>query len=107
MRGNIGNMMKQAQAMQANMQKVQAEIALLEVVGESGGGMVKVTMTGQHNVKRVQLEPAVVTEDREMLEDLITAATNDAVKKVEAAVQAKMASVMGGLNLPPGFKLPF
>ena len=107
MRGNIGNMMKQAQAMQANMQKVQAEIALLEVVGESGGGMVKVTMTGQHNVKRVQLEPAIVTEDREMLEDLIAAATNDAVKKVEAAVQAKMATVMGGMNLPPGFKLPF
>jgi DNA-binding YbaB/EbfC family protein len=107
MRGNIGNMMKQAQAMQANMQKVQAEIAQMEVVGESGGGMVKVTMTGQHNVKRVQLEPAVVSEDREMLEDLIAAATNDAVKKVEAAVQAKMASVMGGLQLPPGFKLPF
>ena len=107
MRGNIGNMMKQAQAMQANMQKVQAEIALLEVVGESGGGMVKVTMTGQHNVKRVQLEPAIVTEDREMLEDLIAAATNDAVKKVEVAVQAKMATAMGGLNLPPGFKMPF
>jgi DNA-binding YbaB/EbfC family protein len=107
MRGNIGNMMKQAQAMQANMQKVQAEIALLEVVGESGGGMVKVTMTGKHDVKRVQLEPAVVSEDREMLEDLITAAMNDAVKKVEAAVQVKMASAMGGLNLPPGFKLPF
>ena len=104
---NIGNMMKQAQAMQANMQKVQAEIALLEVFGESGGGMVKVTMTGQHNVKRVQLEPAVVTEDREMLEDLIVAATNDAVKKVEAAVQVKMSSVMGGMQLPPGFKLPF
>ncbi len=107
MRGNIGNMMKQAQAMQANMQKVQAEIALLEVVGESGGGMVKVTMTGQHNVKRVQLEPAIVSEDREMLEDLIAAATNDAVKKVEAAVQAKMSTVMGGMQLPPGFKLPF
>ena len=107
MRGNIGNMMKQAQAVQQNMQKVQAEIALLEVVGESGGGMVKVTMTGTHNVKRVQLEPAVVGEDREMLEDLIAAATNDAVKKVEAAVQAKMATAMGGLQLPPGFKLPF
>jgi nucleoid-associated protein EbfC len=107
MRGNIGNMMKQAQAVQQNMQKVQAEIAQLEVIGESGGGMVKVTMTGLHNVKRVQLEPAVVTEDREMLEDLIAAATNDAVKKVEAAVQAKMATAMGGLNLPPGFKLPF
>jgi DNA-binding YbaB/EbfC family protein len=100
-------MMKQAQAVQQNMQKVQAEIAQLEVVGESGGGMVKVTMSGQHNVKRVQLEPAVVGEDREMLEDLIAAATNDAVKKVEAAVQAKMASVMGGLQLPPGFKMPF
>ncbi len=107
MRGNIGNMMKQAQAVQQNMQKVQAEIAQLEVVGESGGGMVKVTMTGQHNVKRVQLEPAVVTEDREMLEDLIVAATNDAVKKVETAVQAKMATAMGGLQLPPGFKMPF
>ena len=107
MRGNIGNMMKQAQAMQANMQKVQAEIALLEVIGESGGGMVKVTMTGQHNVKRVQLEPAIVSEDREMLEDLIAAATNDAVKKVEAAVQAKMSTVMGGMQLPPGFKMPF
>lgn len=107
MRGNIGNMMKQAQAVQQNMQKVQAEIAQLEVVGESGGGMVKVTMSGQHNVKRVQLEPAVVGEDREMLEDLIAAATNDAVKKVEAAVQAKMATVMGGMQLPPGFKLPF
>ena len=107
MRGNIGNMMKQAQAMQANMQKVQAEIAALEVVGESGGGMVKVTMTGQHNVKRVQLEPTVISEDREMLEDLIASATNDAVKKVEAAVQAKMATAMGGMQLPPGFKLPF
>jgi nucleoid-associated protein EbfC len=107
MRGNIGNMMKQAQAMQANMQKVQAEIAALEVVGESGGGMVKVTMTGQHSVKRVQLEPAVVAEDREMLEDLIASAANDAVKRVEAKIQEKMATAMGGLQLPPGFKLPF
>ncbi|MBX5459988.1 MAG: YbaB/EbfC family nucleoid-associated protein [Steroidobacteraceae bacterium] len=107
MRGNFNNMMKQAQAMQANLQKAQAEIASIEVVGESGGGMVKVTMNGQHNVKRVQLEPAIVSEDREMLEDLIAAATNDAVKKVEARIQEKMASVMGGLNLPPGFKLPF
>jgi DNA-binding YbaB/EbfC family protein len=107
MRGNIGNMMKQAQAMQENMQKAQAEIAAIEVVGESGGGMVKVTMTGQHNVKRVQLEPAIVSEDREMLEDLIAAATNDAVKKLEMRIQEKMAGVMGGLQLPPGFKLPF
>ena len=107
MRGNIGNMMKQYEAVQKNMQKAQAEIAQLELVGESGGGMVKVTMTGQHIVKRVQLEPTVITEDREMLEDLIVAATNDAVKKVEAAVQAKMSGVMGGLSLPAGFKMPF
>jgi DNA-binding YbaB/EbfC family protein len=107
MRGNIGNLLKQAQAMQENLQKAQAQVAQITATGESGGGMVKVTMTGQHNVKRVQLEPAVITEDREMLEDLIAAATNDAVKKVEAAVQAKMATAMGGLNLPPGFKMPF
>ena len=107
MRGNFGNMMKQAQAMQANMQKVQAEIASLEVSGESGGGMVKVTMTGKHEVKRVQIEPAVVGDDREMLEDLIAAAVNDAVHKVEARVQEKMASLTAGLQLPPGMKLPF
>jgi hypothetical protein len=107
MRGNINNLMKQAQAMQANMQKAQAEIATIEVVGESGGGMVKVTMTGKHEVKRVQIEPAVVSEDREMLEDLIAAATNDAVHKVELRVQEKMSSLTSGLQLPPGMKLPF
>lgn len=107
MRGDIGNLMKQAQAMQANMQKAQAEIALLEVTGESGGGMVKVTLTGKHQVKRVQIEPAVIGEDREMLEDLIAAAFNDAVQKVDAASQAKMAGLMGGMQLPPGMKLPF
>jgi DNA-binding YbaB/EbfC family protein len=107
MRGNIGNMMKQAQAMQANMQKVQAEIAMLEVSGESGGGMVKVLMTGKHEVKRVTIEPAVVGEDREMLEDLVAAAINDAVHKVEAQVSAKMAAVTAGMQLPPGMKLPF
>jgi DNA-binding YbaB/EbfC family protein len=103
----MGNMLKQAQAMQQNLQKAQAEIVNIEVVGESGGGMVKVTMNGKHNVKKVQLEPAVVSEDREMLEDLIVAATNDAVTKVEARIQEKMASVMGGMQLPPGFKMPF
>lgn len=107
MRGDIGNLMKQAQAMQANMQKAQAEIAMLEVTGESGGGMVKVTMTGKHQVKRVQIEPAVIGEDREMLEDLVGAAVNDAVQKAEAASQAKMSSLMGGMQLPPGMKLPF
>jgi nucleoid-associated protein EbfC len=107
MRGNIGDLMKQAQAVQANVQKVQAEIAALEVVGEAGGGMVKVTMSGKHEVKRVQIEPTVAAEDREMLEDLIAAAINDAVHKVEARTQEKMASVMAGMQLPPGMKLPF
>ena len=107
MRGNVGNLMKQAQAMQANMQKAQAEIAALEVTGESGGGMVKVTMTGKHEVKRVQIEPAVAGEDREMLEDLLAAAFNDAAHKVEQRTQEKMSSVMGGMQLPAGMKLPF
>ena len=107
MRGNINNLMKQAQAMQANMQKAQAEIALIEVIGESGGGMVKITMTGKHEVKRVQIEPSVSGEDREMLEDLIAAAINDAGHKVEARTQEKMASLTAGLQLPPGMKLPF
>jgi DNA-binding YbaB/EbfC family protein len=101
MRGG-GNMMKQAMQMQANLKKAQDEIAALEVTGESGGGMVKVTMNGKHEVKRVQIEPQVASEDREMLEDLVAAAVNDAVNKVDAASQARMASV-----LPPGFKMPF
>ena len=104
---NINNFVKQAQALQANMQKVQAEIASLEVTGEAGGGMVKVLMTGRHEVKRVQIEPSVIGEDREMLEDLVAAAINDAVHRVESATQAKMAAAMGGLTLPPGMKLPF
>jgi len=107
MRGNINNLMKQAQAMQEGVQKAQAEIATIEVEGIAGGGMVKVTMTGRHEVKRVQLEPAIVSEDREMLEDLIAAATNDAVQKVEARVQEKMSGLMTGVQLPPGMKLPF
>jgi DNA-binding YbaB/EbfC family protein len=107
MKGGIGNLMKQAQAMQAAVQKAQAEIATLEVTGESGGGMVKVTMNGKHEVKRVQIEPQVAAEDREMLEDLVAAAINDAVNKVDAASQARMSSLMSGVALPPGFKLPF
>ncbi|HXO63162.1 MAG TPA: YbaB/EbfC family nucleoid-associated protein [Steroidobacteraceae bacterium] len=107
MRGNMNNLMKQAQAMQANMQKAQAEIANIEVIGEAGGGMVKITMSGRHEVKRVQIESAVAGEDREMLEDLIAAAANDAVHKLEARVQEKMASLTAGLGLPPGLKLPF
>lgn len=104
---NIGNMMKQAEALQRNMQKAQEEIAAMEIVGESGGGMVKVTMTGRHEVKRVQIEPTVIGEDREMLEDLVAAACNDAVRKVEAATQQKMSGLMSGMRLPPGMKLPF
>lgn len=104
---NMNQFVKQAQALQANMQKAQAEIARMEVMGESGGGMVKVTMTGRYEVKRVQIEPSVASEDREMLEDLIAAAFNDAVHRVESATQAKMSAAMGGLSLPPGMKMPF
>jgi DNA-binding YbaB/EbfC family protein len=107
MSGNIGNMVKQAQALQANMQKAQAEIAQMEITGEAGGGMVKVTINGRHEARRVQIEPAIFGDDREMLEDLLAAAFNDAVHKLEAATQARMASLMGGLKLPPGMKLPF
>ena len=98
----MANMMKQAQALQANMQKAQMEIAQLEITGEAGGGMVKVTINGRHEARRVQIEPAAAGDDREMLEDLLAAAFNDAVHKLEAASQAKMASLMGGLQLPPG-----
>src|SRR5579871_5447194 len=104
---NMNQFVKQAQALQANLQKAQAEIATLEVTGESGGGMIKVTMTGRHEVKRVQIEPSIISEDRETLEDLIAAAVNDAVHRVESATQAKMSSVMGGMSLPPGMKMPF
>lgn len=107
MKGNIGNIMKQAQQMQENMQRAQAEIARLEVTGESGGGMAKVTLTGKHECRRVTLDPALPTDDRDMLEDLIAAAINDAVQKVERVSQERMSSLMGGMNLPPGLKLPF
>jgi DNA-binding YbaB/EbfC family protein len=107
MKGNIGNLMKQAQQLQANMQRAQAEIANLEVTGEAGGGMAKVTMTGKHEVKRVSLDPSLIGDDKEMLEDLIAAAVNDAVQKVERVTQERMSSVMGGMQLPPGMKMPF
>jgi DNA-binding YbaB/EbfC family protein len=107
MRGNIGDLLKQAQAVQENVQKAQAEVAQISATGESGGGMVRVTMNGKHEVARVQIEPAVISEDREVLEDLIAAAINDATHRVDAAVQQKMAGVMSGLKLPPGVKLPF
>ena len=103
----MGNLLKQAQAMQENMQKAQAEVARLAVTGESGGGMVKVTMNGRHEVSRVQIEPVVLGEEREVLEDLLAAAINDATHRIDAAVQQKMAGAMAGLPLPPGMKLPF
>jgi nucleoid-associated protein EbfC len=108
MKGNIGNLMKQAQQLQANMQRAQAEIANLEVTGEAGGGMAKITMTGKHEVRRVVLDPSLISNnDKEMLEDLIAAAINDAAQKVDRMTQEKMSGLMGGMNLPPGVKLPF
>ena len=107
MKGGIGNLMKQAQQLQANMQKAQEEIAAMEVTGESGGGMVKVTINGRHEAKRVQIDPSVPLDDREMVEDLVAAAINDATQRLEAASQQRMAGLMGGMNLPPGLKLPF
>lgn len=107
MKGGIGNMMKQAQMLQANMQKAQAEIATIVCVGEAGGGMAKVTMSGKHEVSRVEIDKALMGDDKEMLEDLIAAAINDAVHKVEKATQQKMQSAMGGMQLPPGMKMPF
>jgi DNA-binding YbaB/EbfC family protein len=108
MKGNIGNLMKQAQQLQEKMQRAQAEIAALEVTGEAGGGMAKIVMNGRHEVKRVSLDASIISaDDKEMLEDLIAAAANDAVQKLERASQERMAGLMGGLNLPPGMKLPF
>jgi len=107
MKANLGALMKQAQQMQENMQRLQEQLASIEVEGQSGAGMVKVTMTCRHDVKRVSIDPALLAEDREMLEDLVAAAINDAVRRVEATIQEKMGSVTGGLGLPPGFKLPF
>ncbi len=103
----MGNMMKQAQQMQAKMQKAQEELANLEVVGESGAGMVKVTMTCNHNVRRVQVDDSLMDDDKEMLEDLVAAALNDAVRRVQETSQEKMGEVTGGMGLPAGFKMPF
>ncbi|WP_417548834.1 YbaB/EbfC family nucleoid-associated protein [Methylophaga sp.] len=102
MKGGLGNLMKQAQQMQANMQKAQEELANVEVTGQAGGGMVKITMTGKHDVKRVSIEDSLFQDDKEMLEDLIAAAVNDAVKQVEKTTQERMAGMM-----PPGMKMPF
>lgn len=103
----IGQLMKQAQEMQANMEKAQAELASLEVEGESGGGMVKVRVTCKHEVRGLEIEDSLLEDDKDMLEDLIAAAFNDACRKVEVTVQERMSSVTGGLQLPGGMKLPF
>jgi nucleoid-associated protein EbfC len=107
MKGGIGNLMRQAQQMQETMQKAQAELAEIEVTGESGAGMVKVTLNGRHQAKKVQIEPKLLAEDREMLEDLLVAAVNDAVRRIAARTQEKYSGLMSGLNLPPGMKFPF
>ena len=108
MKGGLGNIMKQAQAMQENMQKAQEELANIEVVGESGGGLVRLTMTCRHDVKNVSIDAELFgdVEDKEVLEDLVAAAMNDAVRKVEKTSQDKMAGLTGGLNIP-GMKMPF
>lgn len=103
---NMGNMMKQAQMMQDRLQKAQAEIASMEVTGESGAGMVKVTMNGSHEVRRVEIDDSVF-EDKEIAEDLIAAAFNDATRRVEVQSKEKLSAVTGGMQLPPGFKMPF
>ena len=107
MRGPLANIMKQAQQMQNNMQKVQEEVASLEVSGQAGGGMVVVVMTGRHEVRRVQIEPNLLKEDKEMLEDLIAAAVNDANRKAEQLMSERVASLTAGMGLPAGFKMPF
>jgi DNA-binding YbaB/EbfC family protein len=106
-KGQLAGLMKQAQAMQENMKKIQDQLAEVEVEGQSGAGLVKVVMTCKHDVRRVNIDPTLVGDDRDMLEDLVAAAFNDAVRKVEATVQEKMGSLTSGLGLPPGMKLPF
>jgi DNA-binding YbaB/EbfC family protein len=107
MKGGIGQIMKQAQKMQADMQKAQEEMVSLTVVGESGGGMVRITMSCKHQLRSIEIEDSLVGDDKEMLEDLITAAFNDAVRKVETTVQEKFSGMSAGMSLPPGMKLPF
>ncbi len=106
-KGGMGNIMKQAQQMQERMQKSQEELASIEVTGEAGAGLVKVTMTCNHNVRRVDIDDSLFEDDKDMIEDLVAAAINDAVRRVQETTKEKMASVTGGMQLPPGFKMPF
>lgn len=103
----LGDLMKQAQEMRANMQKMQEELANIEVQGESGAGLVAVVMTGRHDVKSVKIDPSLLSEDKEILEDLLAAAVNDAVRKVESTNKEKLSQLTGGMQMPPGFKMPF
>ena len=107
MKNQLAGLMKQAQQMQENLKKAQDELATIEVEGQSGAGMVKVVMTCKHDVKRVTIDPSLLTEDKDMLEDLVAAAINDAVRRVESTTQEKMAGLTMGMPMPPGFKLPF
>jgi len=107
MKGQLAGLMKQAQQMQENMRKLQEQLASVEVEGQSGAGLVKVVMTCKHDVRRVSIDPSLLTDDKDMLEDLVAAAFNDAVRKVDSTTQEKMAGVASGMGLPPGFKLPF
>lgn len=107
MKGGIGNLMKQAQKMQQDMARAQEEVAGMEITGQSGGGLVSVVMTGRHEAKRVRIDDSLLGEDKEMLEDLVAAAINDAVHRLEAAVKDKFAGLAQGMGLPPGLKLPF
>jgi hypothetical protein len=106
MKGKLAGLMQQAQKMQEEMQKTQEELGRMEVSGEAGGGLVRVTMTGKHAVRRIQIDPSLL-DDREMLEDIVTAAVNDAVNRVAAAMQERMSEMTAGIPLPPGIKLPF
>ncbi len=107
MKNQLAGLMKQAQQMQDNMKKAQEELANTEVEGQAGAGLVKVVMTCRHAVKRVTIDPSLLGDDRDMLEDLVAAAMNDAVRRAEATSQEKMSGLTAGLPLPPGFKLPF
>ncbi|MFU2053654.1 YbaB/EbfC family nucleoid-associated protein [Gallibacterium anatis] len=106
-KGGLGGLMKQAQQMQERMQKMQEEVAQMEVTGESGAGLVKVTVNGAHSCRRVEIDPSLLEDDKDMLEDLVAAAFNDAIRRADELQKEKMASVTAGMQLPPGFKMPF
>lgn len=103
----LGDLMKQAKQMQENMQKMQEDLANIEVEGSAGAGMVKVVMSGRHDVKNVEIDPSLMSEDKSLIEDLLAAAVNDAVRRVEEANKSKLSDITGGMQMPPGFKMPF